>query len=295
MSRRIWLIAPLALFLASCQDSPDAGAPTAPAVANAALAETSLLGPELEAALADAAATDTFEVVVNYDETLTTLDAVTSSVLQLGAGVIQFRHLSMLASLATKEQILAMQTLAGLQSIYLNRELRYLNAEGRGSINADDVHALGITGKGVGIAILDTGIDGGHPDVAFGSKTVQNVKHVANLRDAYYFEGKINGTIRKGADLYIEDVENTETSVGHGTHVAGTAAGSGAASDGKYTGVAPGAHLIGLGAGDVLFVFWILSGFDYIIDHQREYNIQVVNNSWGSSGLFDPDDPINEA
>ncbi|PYP55465.1 MAG: hypothetical protein DMD40_13470 [Gemmatimonadetes bacterium] len=67
------------------------------------------------------------------------------------------------------------------------------------------------------------------------------------------------------------------------------------ASNGYYSGVAPGANLIGLGTGDVLFIFFALAGFDYILDHQQQYNIKVVNNSWGTSGAFDPKDPINEA
>src|SRR2546422_10471607 len=82
---------------------------------------------------------------------------------------------------------------------------------------------------------------------------------------------------------------------GHGAPLAGIAAGLGTASGGYYTGVAPGANLIGIGAGDVLFIIWILAGYDYILAHQQQYNIQVVNNSWGTSGPFDPNDPINKA
>jgi serine protease AprX len=91
------------------------------------------------------------------------------------------------------------------------------------------------------------------------------------------------------------NIANSETSVGHGTHVAGIVGARGTASNGYYTGVAPGANLIGIGTGDVLFIFWALAGFDYILDHQQQYNIKVVNNSWGTSGTFDPKDPINEA
>jgi len=65
--------------------------------------------------------------------------------------------------------------------------------------------------------------------------------------------------------------------------------------EGYYTGVAPGAKLIGIGTGDILFIFWALAGFDYILDHRTAYNIKVVNNSWGTSGPFDPKDPINKA
>ncbi len=258
-------------------------------------AATGVVDPALEAALTTAASTDQLEVIVNFDETLTTLATLTDTILSLGAGVIQFKHLSMVAALATPAQITTIQTVPGVQSIYLNRQLEYLNAEGTATINADDVHALGITGAGIGVAILDSGIDGLHPDLVYPSKTVANVKYIANIRDAYYFEGQTNKTVKKGAALFIDGVANSESSIGHGTHVAGTAAGTGEASSGKYKGVAPGANLIGIGAGDVLFIFWILAGFDYTLDHQADYNIKVVNNSWGSEGAFDPHDPINEA
>src|SRR2546426_164193 len=77
--------------------------------------------------------------------------------------------------------------------------------------------------------------------------------------------------------------------------VSGIAGGNGTMSNGLYTGVAPGSNLIGIGTGDVLFIFWALAGFDYILQHQDDYNIKVVNNSWGTSGPFDPKDPINVA
>ena len=270
-----WLrMAPLLLLAGGCQDRPEPVAPSA--------AKTTASTDEI--------------VIVNFDPARTTADALSVNLMDLGAGVIQFNNFSMVAALATPSQIDVMRGVAGVTGVYPNRRLYYLLAEGVPSIRADAVHAAGITGKGVGIAILDSGIDGGFsPDVAYPTKTVQNVKFVANLRDLFTFQGSINGTIKKGAQLFVEDLANSETSVGHGTHVAGIAAGTGAASGGKYTGVAPGARLIGLGTGDILFVFWALAGFDYILDNRVAYNIQVVNNSWGTTGAFDPDDPINEA
>jgi serine protease AprX len=278
----------------ACQDQQNPVATADPLAPQFATSTTLVIDPLLTDALATATEGDTLEVIVNFDETLTTLSTLTTALLDLGAGVIEFEHLSMVAALATPTQITAIQTLTGVQSIYLNSELKYLNAEGLASINADDVHALGITGKGIGVAILDSGIDGMHPDVEYPSKTVQNVKHVADLREEFHFKGKQN-KLKKATDIWVENVPNSETSIGHGTHVAGTAAGTGAASGGKYKGVAPGASLVGLGAGDVLFIFWVLAGFDYILDHQQDYNIKVVNNSWGSDGSFDPHNPTNEA
>jgi serine protease AprX len=71
--------------------------------------------------------------------------------------------------------------------------------------------------------------------------------------------------------------------------------GTGAMSGGKYEGAAPGASLIGYGSGAALFVLDGIGGFDYAITHQQEYDIRVITNSWGSSGEFDPNHPINIA
>src|SRR6266487_5097158 len=123
-----------------------------------------------------------------------------------------------------------------------------------------------------------------------GSIQEQYRKSLAKGRELECFE-----TLLCPGSIYVENLANSETSVGHGTHVSGIAGGDGVMSNGLYTGVAPGANLIGIGTGDVLFIFWALAGFDYILDHHQQYNIKVVNNSWGTSGAFDPKDPINEA
>lgn len=287
MKRRWWVLS--AMFaLGACEPGSTPDAPDLSAVPQAALTD-----PALASALSAASSTDQLEVIVNFDEAVTSSAALTQAVQDVGAGVIQFKHLSMLAALATPDQIAAISAMPGVQSVYYNRRLQYLLAESIEAINADEVHALGVTGKSMGIAILDTGIDGlYHPDLVFPDKTVANVKFIADSRDLFEFKGRVP---RVAASLFVEDVANSETTVGHGTHVAGIAAGTGTASGGKYTGVAPGADLIGIGAGDILFIFWVLGGFDYILDRQQQYNIQVVNNSWGTEGDFDPDDPINEA
>ena len=292
--KRWLLIAAVVLAGAGCDTRTE---PSPPAQARGGL-RADLIDPALAAALATALPTDGLVVIVNYDERATSRDAVTTALLGLGAGVIQFKHLELVAALATPAQIAAIAATPGVRSVYLNRQLTYyaLLHESVPSIRADAVQTSGITGKGVGIAILDSGIDGLYnPDLHYPDKTVQNVKVLFNLRDLFTFQGSINSTIKKGADLFVENLPNSETTVGHGTHVAGIAAGLGTASSGYYTGVAPGASLVGIGTGDILFIFWALAGFDYILDHQVQYNIEVVNNSWGTSGPFDPDDPINKA
>src|SRR5204863_301477 len=83
--------------------------------------------------------------------------------------------------LATAGQLLSISTLPGLEGIYANKQLDYyMLHESVPAIRADAVHVAGITGKGIGVAILDSGIDGAYnADVAYPQYTVQNVKVLA--------------------------------------------------------------------------------------------------------------------
>src|SRR5438094_1885773 len=304
--RRLILAASL-LLATACEAPREVASPARPGFQ----LQAGVLDPALATALASAAPTATLEIIVNYNETVTTRAAVTNAMLDLGAGVVQFKNLELVAGVATPQQINAIAALPGIQSVYLNRQLQYYgHGHGGGgggglyavmlhesvpTIRADAVHAMGITGKGMGIAILDSGIDGLYnPDLVYPSHTVQNVKVIFNLSDVVTFGKSAPKPLKQGVDIFAENLPNSETSVGHGTHVAGITAGLGTASGGYYTGVAPGAQLVGIGTGDVLFIFFALAGFDYILDHQAAYNIKVVNNSWGTSGAFDPKDPINK-
>jgi len=280
-----WLVAAALVVGAACDTQRDTAAPQR------------RVDPALTAALATALPSDRLVVIVNYDEAVTTSDAMSAAIMNVGSGVIQFNNLDLVAAFATPAEITTISALQGVQGVYANKQLRYsaMLHESVATIGADAVQASGITGKGVGIAILDSGIDGLYnPDLHYPEKTIQNIKVLANLTDLFTFKGSLKKPAQ-AANLFVENLPNSETSVGHGTHVAGIAAGLGKASGGYYTGVAPGANVVGIGTGDVLFIFWALAGFDYILNHQQAYNIQVVNNSWGTSGPFDPKDPINKA
>jgi serine protease AprX len=144
---------------------------------------------------------------------------------------------------------------------------------------------LPVSGKGVGVLINDSGVDGTHEDLKFGTHLVQNTLGSTNLNS-------LNAMLPV---TYIEGVPNTDSNSGHGTHCAGTVGGTGARSGGKYEGVAPGASLLGYGSGGALLVLDAIGGFDYALTHQFQYNIRVISNSFGSSGDFDPNDPLNVA
>lgn len=293
--KRTLLIPLLAVTAAACHDV----APTAPAAPQApAGALTSVAGvridPQLSSALAVAAPAQKMVVIVNYDPSRTTTATIARQAGRLGAGVMTFRNLSMMVALATPQQIQSIAGLGGVESVYANRTNPLLLREGTQSLRADQVWAGGYTGKGVGIGIIDSGINGLNTDVGYPTKTVKNVKFTLNF--AYLTEDTTT-LPRPGGELFVDNLANTDNTGGHGTHVAGIAGGNGGTSFGAYRGVAPGSNLIGLSAGEGLHVVYasVLQAVDWMIDNRVRYNIKVVNNSWGGMGEFDPTDPIEEA
>ncbi|MFI5682179.1 S8 family peptidase [Streptomyces cellulosae] len=112
-------------------------------------------------------------------------------------------------------------TASGVARVWLDGRFTARAVQGEASgnvtqIGAPDAWAAGYDGKGVKVAVLDTGVDTTHPDLA---------SLVTESKD-------FSGT------------GSTDDRIGHGTHVAATVAGSGARSGGLYRGVAPGAEIL---------------------------------------------------
>ncbi|MEJ7745597.1 MAG: S8 family serine peptidase [Luteimonas sp.] len=240
------------------------------------------VSPDLQQRMATAG---THEVVVTFSDR-----SQMSRLAALTASVHPMKELPMAGAILTSAQINTVASWDGVESIYFNAPLKYINYEAGEITGGHRVHdQIALKGNGFTVAVIDSGIDGNHPDVQFGSKTVQNVKIVADL-----------GLVGVGAN--VENVPNTDTSSGHGTHVAGTVAGTGAASavDSRrlnyYAGIAPQASLIGLGVGEGINILFALQAFDYALANQQRYSIDVITNSWGSSNsVYDPNNPINKA
>jgi serine protease AprX len=202
-----------------------------------------------------------------------------------GVRISPFHVLPMVAVQGTRLQVAAVTALRlpKLVSVYYNRQLQYFLDESTQVIGAPEVwNTLGVTGRGVTVTVLDSGIDGTHPDLSSGSKVVQNVKVVGD-------------PFGLTAPIVLENLATSDTTSGHGTHCASTVAGTASASGGRYRGVAPDAQLVGVGAGELIVILSALEGFDWILQNQALYNIRVVSNSWGTTGAFDPADPINVA
>ncbi len=127
-------------------------------------------------------------------------------------------------------------------------------------IGARIINRTGLTGKGVTIAICDTGIYP-HPDF-----------------------------IRKGNRItgWVDMVSQKKTPYddnGHGTFCASLAAGDGNASDGQYKGVAPDANIVAVKAMDAAgggTASDVLAAMQWVLDHHRELNVRVVSMSLGA-------------
>ncbi|HLG26830.1 MAG TPA: S8 family serine peptidase [Paenisporosarcina sp.] len=209
------------------------------------------------------------------------------------------KELPIAGVLATKEQVEKLAANDNVFSIYANKRLQYENKEATELTGVDRMRTnnqfstanggLPVTGKGIGVVINDSGVDATHKDLELGSHVVQNVLGGTNL----HAQNEVLPI------TYVENVPNTDTSSGHGTHVAGIVGATGAMSGGEYEGVAPGAQLIGYGSGAAVAMLDTIGGFDYALTHQTQYNIRVITNSWGDSGDsgtdFDPYNPINVA
>lgn len=157
-----------------------------------------------------------------------------------------------------------------------------------------------VDGTGVGVAIVDSGVDATHPDLA--SAVMVSQKFVCSTPglihttpDTCY--GNYAAIGDDGcANTFWVPLDDSDTTSGHGTHVAGIVAGRGIASDGRITGAAPGSSLYSLSVGEGLNILFALEAFNWIHCNHAAVSpaIRIVSNSWGISGgsAYSASDPI---
>ncbi|MDQ3816710.1 MAG: S8 family serine peptidase [Acidobacteriota bacterium] len=261
-------------------------------------ARAATIGPKLQAQLNGAADTTSVGLVIVSFRTSDGLKAAHLDLLRsLGlTGGFTLQQLGMVATTATAGQVRALSANSAVRSIWSNDQLYYFDNQARTLVGLDRLRGdanitrmnggFPVSGKGdFSVVINDSGIDATHADLEFGPHVIQNVQVVTDTVTVEGFTPL----------LFQENVPDTDTHVGHGTHCAGIVGGNGSRSGGLYAGVAPGAKLIGTGSGAGLFILNALGGYEYSLANQFTYNIRVISNSWGSSGAFNPDDPINLA
>lgn len=254
------------------------------------------LDPQLVSRMAAAGAADELQIVVSYDQSVPVTPTQVAALKALGISKgVTMRTLPIAGALATPAEIRALALRDDVASIYFNAPLRYFNKEQRemsGAARAvqnpaDYGRAIPFSGSGVTVLVNDSGVDATHKDLQYGNHVVENVQAATNLAS---WDSMLPIT-------YIEGQLNTDTGSGHGTHCAGTIGGTGASSNGLYRGVAPGADLVGYGSGGVLLILDAVGGLDYAATNQFSFDhaIRVTSNSWGSSGKFEPLNPVNIA
>ncbi|MCT2583948.1 S8 family serine peptidase [Actinophytocola gossypii] len=157
------------------------------------------------------------------------------------------------------------RTAGGVSKVWLDGKRTSTLDHSVPQIGAPTAWEAGYTGEGITVAVLDTGVDQTHPDLADREIAEQN---------------------------FTEAPDNVDN-FGHGTHVASIVAGTGAKSEGKYRGVAWGASILD---GKVLDDFggglesWIIAGMEWA----AEQGADVANLSLGGGDTADID-PLEEA
>lgn len=260
------------------------------------------IAPSLQSQLAGLADEDPVGMVIVSFNTRTGLTNAHVDVLR-SVGVTggqTFPTLGMVAQPMTAGQVRALAGNPAVASLWSNDPIYFYMDSARTLGGVDKVETdagftyrnggLPVAGSGdFSVLVIDSGIDATHADLQLGQNVVQNVQTVVGAGTLPGFTPNVS----------IENVPNTDQTVGHGTHCAGIVGGTGLRSGGLYRGVAPGAKIIGagLGAGTPLqaFVLNAIAAWEWGLSNQYRYKIRVVSNSYGSPGPYNPNNPILRA
>lgn len=188
----------------------------------------------------------------------------TTGVSTHGSGTREFESINAVATNIPKRSVETTDVAditTGIEFLHLDKTAEAALDESTARIDVPTARErFDVDGSGVRVAVIDTGIDSDHPDLA----------------DRLVYE----------ADYTRRGVADNN---GHGTHVAGIAAGDGAVSDGEYVGVAPGADLMNVkaldGSGRGRYSN-IIAAVEDAVDNDAD----VINMSIG--GPTSPDDPL---
>lgn len=170
-------------------------------------------------------------------------------------------------------------------------------------INPVSIAPLGLSGKGVLVAIIDSGIDYTHPDFRNEDGTTriyslwdQTIAPTGDLAPplgydsgTLYTQEMINEALSQRTRLeQLEMLPSVDTS-GHGTHVAGIACGNGRASNGRYQGVAPESELLVVKLGSSIGGSFprttrLMEAVDYVVRTAIQLRRPIcINLSFGNS------------
>jgi serine protease AprX len=244
------------------------GSPSSSARQNGRLSN---IGSELSSFLAKAklgsAKGQTVRVIVQYKHIPTSVHYLTMK----GRGARLHTTLHMIRGAAFTIPVSALPALEAdpeIESVTIDHPIAVMDDLTNSATGVSSAWNAGFTGAGIGVAVIDSGINDAHPDLWDSTHTTSRVLYHQD------FTGTAT-TNSSGAkyDLY-----------GHGTHVAGIVAGNGYLSGGHYSGVAPEANLIDLRALDANGAgtdSTVIAAIQQAIALKNAYNIRIINLSLG--------------
>ena len=159
-------------------------------------------------------------------------------------------------------------------------------------VGAQPLQAGGLTGTGVTVAVVDSGLWSQHgPDQSAPGEGTSRIV-------AQYDVLAANG-VSAAASLVSANSANANDLYGHGTHVSSIIASSGVATTGNFQGVAPGVNLVAvrvLDANGTGTYSNVIAGIQWVIAQKARYNIRVMNLSLSAPPhSFYWQDPLNQA
>lgn len=153
----------------------------------------------------------------------------------------------------------------------------------------DGTNRQNLTGQGVLVAIVDSGIDYSHPDFRNADGSTRIVKLWDQTLGTVYNQELINRALEQPTEAKRYEVCPSRDVSGHGTHVAGIAAGNGRASGGRYRGVAYESELIVVKLGipkenTLPRTTELMRALDFCVNTAREMGKAVaINLSFGNN------------